>query len=256
MTLDGRPLIFISNDDGYDAKGINELITALRHIANIIVVAPDGPRSGSASAITSDVPLRCCLLRQEYGLRIYKCNGTPADCVKLGLNSFVPRRPDIVIGGINHGDNSSVNVHYSGTMGVVKEGCLKGIPSIGFSICSHNPEADFSYCMPWVVKVVEKVLYKGLPQGICLNVNFPYVKELKGIKVCRQTVGDWAEEFVKRPHPRGGDYYWLVGEYNNHEPEATDTDHWALDNGYAAITPTQIDMTAYSVMDKIRNWNL
>ena len=129
-----RPLLLLSNDDGFNAKGIRELIKALRPVADLVVVAPDGPRSGSSGAITSVQPLQYSLIQQEPGLFIYKCTGTPVDCIKLALFDIVTRVPSMVIGGINHGDNSSVNVHYSGTMGVVIEGCLKGIPSVGFSL--------------------------------------------------------------------------------------------------------------------------
>ena len=126
-----KPLILLSNDDGVEAKGLNELIRGLSGVGEMIVMAPDGPRSGASGAITSERPVRYYKEREEEGLTVYKCTGTPVDCVKLALHAVVPRRPDLVIGGINHGDNSSVNVHYSGTMGVVIEGCLKGIPSVG-----------------------------------------------------------------------------------------------------------------------------
>lgn len=251
-----RPLLLLSNDDGFNAKGIRELIRALRPMADLTVVAPDGPRSGASGAITSIQPLHCSLVRQEPGLSIYKCTGTPVDCVKLALHDFVPRIPDMVIGGINHGDNSSVNVHYSGTMGVVIEGCLKGIPAVGFSLCNHAADADFSPVLPFVRSIVEKVLEKGLPVGTCLNVNFPDTGRIKGVRICRQTNGVWTNEFVKAGNPRGGDCYWLTGEYRNMEVGAEDTDHWALDNGYAAITPTQIDVTAYGLMEDMKTWNL
>lgn len=250
-----RPLLLLSNDDGVNAKGIRELVGALRPVADLIVVAPDGPRSGLSGAITSEHPLRCAKVRQEPGLTVYKCSGSPVDCVKLALHALVPRKPDMVIGGINHGDNSSVNVHYSGTMGVVIEGCLKGIPSVGFSLCNHSADADFSATLPYVRRIVEEVLAKGLPEGKCLNVNFPDTDELKGVRICRQTGGVWTNEFVKADHPRGGCYYWLTGEYKNNEPDAEDTDHWALEHDYVAITPTQIDVTAYSLMDDLKHWN-
>lgn len=250
-----RPLLLLSNDDGVNAKGIRELVGALRPVADLIVVAPDGPRSGLSGAITSEHPLRCAKVRQEPGLTVYKCSGSPVDCVKLALHALVPRKPDMVIGGINHGDNSSVNVHYSGTMGVVIEGCLKGIPSVGFSLCNHSADANFSVTLPYVRRIVEEVLAKGLPEGKCLNVNFPDTDELKGVRICRQTDGVWTNEFVKAEHPRGGCYYWLTGEYKNNEPDAEDTDHWALEHDYVAITPTQIDVTAYSLMDDLKHWN-
>lgn len=250
-----RPLLLLSNDDGVQAKGIQELIKALRPIADLLVIAPDGPRSGASGSITSENPLRCTLIKQEPGLTLYKCTGTPVDCVKLALHTLMPRTPDLVIGGINHGDNSSVNVHYSGTMGVVIEGCLKGISSIGFSLCNFAPDAEFTPCLPYIRRIAEEVLSNQLPKGICLNVNFPDTKDLKGIRICRQTDGVWTNEFEKAEHPRGGSYYWLTGSYLNNEPEAEDTDHWALDHGYVAITPTQIDVTAYSLLDKLNHWN-
>ena len=166
------------------------------------------------------------------------------------------RTPDLIIGGINHGDNSSVNVHYSGTMGVVIEGCLKGIPSIGFSLCNHAADADFSFTLPYVRRITEEVLQHGLPVGICLNVNFPNDSVLKGVRICRQTKGVWINEFQQAVHPRGGHYYWLTGEYRNDEPEAEDSDHWALDHGYVAVTPTKIDVTAYEIFEELSHWNL
>ncbi|MEJ8762271.1 MULTISPECIES: 5'/3'-nucleotidase SurE [unclassified Phocaeicola] len=251
-----RPLLLLSNDDGFNAKGIRELIKALRPVADLVVVAPDGPRSGSSGAITSVQPLQYSLIQQEPGLFIYKCTGTPVDCIKLALFDIVTRVPSMVIGGINHGDNSSVNVHYSGTMGVVIEGCLKGIPSVGFSLCNHAADADFSPVLPYVRSIVEKVLEKGLPNGTCLNVNFPDTAEIKGVRVCRQTNGVWINEFVKTENPRGGYSFWLTGDYCNLEVGAEATDHWALDNGYVAITPTKVDVTDYKLMEELKTWNL
>ena len=250
-----RPLILVSNDDGYQAKGINELIRVLRKIADVVVMAPDGPRSGTACAMTSERPVRFTQIQQEEGLTVYRCTGTPTDCVKLALHTM-DRKPDLVVGGINHGDNSSVNVHYSGTMGVVLEGCMKGIPSIGFSLCDHDPEADFTPMLPYVEKIVAETLKQGLPLGVCLNVNAPVGESYKGIRICRQTKGAWENEWKCCPHPRGGEYYWLTGNYKIQEPIAEGNDHWALDNGYIAITPIQIDMTAYQVMEELKSWNL
>lgn len=251
-----KPLILLSNDDGVKAKGLNELIRGLRGLGEIIVMAPDGPRSGASGAITSEQPVRFYKIREEEDLTIYKCTGTPADCVKLALHAVVPRRPDLIIGGINHGDNSAVNVHYSGTMGVVIEGCLKGIPSVGYSLCDHAADADFSVALPYIRRIAEEVLIKGLPAGVCLNVNFPQSPIYKGIRICRQTKGTWQQEWATCPHPRGGEYFWLTGKFIDYEPESEDTDHWALEHDYIAITPTQIDVTAYSVMNELKNWNL
>jgi 5'-nucleotidase len=250
-----RPLILISNDDGYLAKGINELVGFLKEMADIIVVAPDGARSGMAAAITSQVPVTVSLISETPGVSIYKCSGTPVDCVKLALETVVPRLPDMVIGGINHGDNSAVNVHYSGTMGVVIEGCMKNIPSIGFSVCDHDPNLDFAPTRTYVQSIVKLVLEKGIPVGTCLNVNFPQFPPYNGVRICRQTIGCWENEWATIPHPRGGgNIHWLTGNFANHEPHSTDTDKWALDNGYISITPTQIDMTAYALLEEMKQW--
>lgn len=255
MERKNRPLILISNDDGVNAKGIRELIETLRDVAELVVMAPDGPRSGAACAITSEYPVRPTLLVEEEGLKIYRCNGMPVDCVKLAMY-ILGKRPDLVIGGINHGDNSSVNVHYSGTMGVVLEGCIKGIPSIGFSLCDHAADADFQPMLPFVRRIVVEILEKGLPRGVCLNVNAPSAKFYQGVRVCRQAKGDWSNEWECCQHPRGGEYYWLTGRYDTEEPQSEDTDYWALKHGFIAITPILVDMTAYAVMDELNNWNL
>ena len=251
-----RPLILLSNDDGYQAKGLNELINTLRPLGDIVVAAPDGPRSGASASLTSESPVRSYKVREEEGLVVYKCTGTPVDCVKLAMYALVPREPQLVIGGINHGDNSAVNVHYSGTMGVVIEGCLKGIPSIGFSLCNHDKDADFTPLLPYVYRITETVLSKGLPKGTCLNVNFPKESPYQGMRVFRQTDGVWTNEWKKCEHPRGGYYYWLTGRFVNHEPENTETDFWGVNHGYVAITPTQIDMTAYGLLEEMKHWNL
>lgn len=250
-----RPLILVSNDDGVQAKGLNELIDMLRPLGDIIVMAPDSPRSGAACSLTVSLPVKYKLVHNEEGLVIFKCSGTPTDCVKLALDSVLDIRPDVVIGGINHGDNSAVNVHYSGTMGVVLEGCMKGIPSIGFSLCNHNPDADFAPTAPYVRRITEEVLERRLPVGVCLNVNFPNTPFYKGVKICRQTKGSWEHEWVKQNHPHGGCYFWLTGEFVEHEQEE-DSDHWALNHEYVAITPTQIDVTAYGMIEEMKRWNL
>ena len=180
-----KPLILLSNDDGVEAKGLNELIRGLRGVGEMIVMAPDGPRSGASGAITSEHPVRYYKVREEEDLTVYKCTGTPVDCVKLALHTVVPRRPDVVIGGINHGDNSSVNVHYSGTMGVVIEGCLKGISAIGYSLCNHFADADFSSSLPYIRRITEQVLEHGLPLGICLKAtggNFSKIFDVQNKK--------------------------------------------------------------------------
>lgn len=251
-----RPLILISNDDGFQAKGINCLIDMVRNLGDIIVCAPDSARSGSSGAFSATLPLRLCKHREEEGLSVWSCNGTPVDCVKMALECICPRKPDLVLGGINHGDNASVNTHYSGTMGVVMEGCMKYIPSIAYSLCDFNPDADFEPMRSLIERLTARVLRDGLPKGVCLNVNYPLVEKVKGVKVCRMAFGTWGKEVEKCHHPRGYDYYWMMGEYTNDEPDAEDTDNWALTHGYAAITPTKMDVTSYELLDEMKSWNL
>ena len=251
-----RPLLLISNDDGYQAKGINCLIKMLSDYGDIIVCAPESACSGFSCAFSATTPLRLRLREKRDGVEVWSCNGTPVDCVKMALAEIVPRKPDMVIGGINHGDNASVNAHYSGTMGVTIEGCMKYIPSVAFSLCDHHEDADFEPLRPLIRAITQKVLQEGLPLGTCLNVNFPLVETYKGVRVCRMAKGTWGNEVTKCHHPRGYDYWWMVGHFTNDEPEAEDTDNWALTHGYVAITPTQIDVTAYSAMDTIKSWNL
>lgn len=250
-----RPLLLLSNDDGVLAKGLNSLIDFLLPLADIVVVAPDGGRSGAAGSITSGRPLTYKVVNVKPSLKVISCNGTPVDCVKLALEVLLDRKPDVIIGGINHGDNSSVNVHYSGTMGIVIEGCLKGIPSIGFSLCDFDADAHFLPLKPYVQRVVQWVLECGLKRGVCLNVNFPRLEDgaaYAGLKVCRMAHGAWSNEWWENTHPRGQKFYWLTGQYTNLEPDASDTDAWALAHGYVAVTPTRIDVTAYSEIQSIK----
>lgn len=256
-----KPLILISNDDGYQAKGINELVRMVREYGDVLVCAPDGPRSGQACAFSATVPLTLTLQHQEKGVQIWSCNGSPVDCVKMALANLCERKPDLVIGGINHGDNASVNTHYSGTMGVTLEGCMKYIPSVAYSLCDYRADADFTPLEPYIRQMTQMVLKDGLPQGVCLNVNFPLLESqpsavspqsFKGVRICRMARGTWYNETMKYHHPRGYDYWWMVGHYQNDEPEAEDTDRWALEHGYVAITPTRIDVTAYEAFEELK----
>ena len=172
-----RPLLLISNDDGYQAPGIHSLVEMLSDYGDILVCAPESARSGFSCAFSATEPLRLQCRERREGLEVWSCNGTPVDCVKIALAELVPRRPDMVIGGINHGDNASVNVHYSGTMGVVLEGSMKYISSVAFSLCDTRLEADFSPMRPLVRQITAHVLSEPLPRGVCLNVNFPLASE-------------------------------------------------------------------------------
>ena len=255
--MEKRPQILLSNDDGYMAPGIRFLIDLLRPLGDLTVVAPKTGQSGMSTAITVQTPLDLVLVSEEPGLKIYRSNGTPVDCVKLALNILFPDKdPDFLFSGVNHGTNCSVAIHYSGTMGAVLEGCMNNIPSVGFSLDDHRVEADFEPARPFLFKIAEQVLKHGLPDGTCLNVNVPLVPEVKGICVCRQGIGKWVEEFEMRIHPRGGNYYWLMGSFQNDEPKSTDTDMHALEQGYISVVPSQIDMTSNQMLQTMKSWDL
>lgn len=231
-------LILISNDDGITMEGIHRLVDAVAHLGTVIVAAPDGPRSGGSSAITCNTMLMPRRLDDYRGAQMWSINGTPADCIKLGLNALVPYKPDLVLAGINHGSNTGNSVIYSGTMGAVIEGCLQQIPSIGFSVCTHQPTAaDFDACMPFVTEITERVVNRSLPDGVCLNVNFPKGGVVKGYRRARACRGQWTEEYARYTSPEGKPFYILTGKYENFEPEATDTDLYCNAHGYASVVP-------------------
>ena len=248
-----KPLILITNDDGILSKGISELIDMACTLGNVVVMAPDGPRSAQSNALTMAVPVYYQLERKEPGLEIYKCSGTPTDCVKLALNNVLDRKPDLIFSGINHGSNSGINVIYSGTMGAVFEGCVNEISSVGFSICDHAKDADFSKAKVYFEQIARKVMMEGLPAGVCLNVNAP-MGDIKGVRLSQQTKGYWTEEFENRTSPHGQDYYWLTGYFLNQEPDNEQTDEWALSQGYVSIVPTRVDMTDYEAIKLLKSY--
>jgi len=248
-----KPLIFVTNDDGISSPGILFLVSVAKQFGDVAVIAPDKPQSGMGHAITINSTIRIGETK-FHGVDIeYSCTGTPVDCVKMAVNKVLQRKADLVLSGINHGSNSSINVIYSGTMSAAIEGALEGASSIGFSLCDHNINADFTQARKYIEKIIAETLKHKLPKGVCLNVNIPPIKadELKGIKVCRQSAANWVEEFDERFDPSGRPYYWLTGKFVNFEPEAKDTDEWALNNGYISVVPTQCDLTAHNTLEQI-----
>jgi 5'-nucleotidase len=248
-------LILLTNDDGLYAAGLKTLLEVIEEFGKVVLVSTTESMSGMSQALTVKTPLRVKLLEENDRHRIYACNGTPTDCVKLAVNQLVERAPDWVISGINHGSNASVSVLYSGTMGAAIEGCLYGINSVGFSLNSFSPTADFSVCKDYIRSIMIYLASNPLPDGVCLNVNIPAVKgtEIKGIRVCRQSKGNWKEEFEKRKDPMGKTYYWLTGKFINHEPDAEDTDEWAIKNNYVSVVPVSVDMTAHNYLGELKN---
>lgn len=246
-----KPLILISNDDGITAKGIGHLVSLMSEIGEVVVVAPNTPQSGMGHAITINDPLKYYKSDIFGDIEAYECSGTPADCVKLAKNHLLQGRvPDLVVSGINHGSNTSVSVLYSGTMSAAIEASIEDLPSIGFSLCDYDRDADFEHTSEPIRKIVKEVLSKGIPKGISLNVNFPKKEEeeVKGIKVCRQAKAKWQEEFDERIDPYNRKYLWLTGYFVNQD-EGTDTDVWAIENNYVSVVPVKVDMTAKQVMN-------
>jgi len=258
MTKDNekKRLILISNDDGINAKGLKYLIDIAKDFGDVVVIAPEKGKSGMSHSVTLNEPIYLNKISKEEGLSVYACSGTPADSIKIALHKVLNRKPDLVLAGINHGSNASVSAIYSGTVAAAREGSMNGITSVAFSLLSHDPNADFSAAAKYTKIIIEKVLQNGIAKQTCLNVNIPNIpeKDIKGIKMCRQTLGKWIEEFDYRVSPHNKDYYWLTGEFSNFEPQAQDTDEWALNNNYVAIVPVKVDLTSYQVLDELKKW--
>lgn len=255
MQKSKRPTILVVNDDGITAPGIKVLIEEMKKLGDVVVVAPEGAQSGMGHAITIGKPLRIDQVHILEDTEMYKTTGTPVDCVKLAVNKiFKGKKPDICVSGINHGLNNSINVLYSGTMSAAVEGAIEGIPSIGFSYDDFSSDADFSKCRPYVKAITEQVLQNGLTPNTLLNVNFPNVEKIKGIKICRQANAKWAEEFDERLDPYNRNYYWLTGEFKLMD-RGEDTDSWALNHGYVSIVPVQFDMTAHHAIPALNAWS-
>ena len=249
---DKSPLILVVNDDGITSPGIQSLIEVAKNFGEVMVVAPDKPQSGMGHAISLDTILSINEVAID-GVKAYACGGTPVDCVKIAVNKLLPRKPDLIVSGINHGSNSSINVIYSGTMSAALEGYLEEIPSVGFSLLSHSIDADFSASKHYASIIIKQLLNNVYPKGICLNVNIPNVPTalIEGIKVCRQAKGNWEEEYDERVDPMGRTYYWLTGKFVI-EDDGTDTDEWALQHNYVSVVPVQQDITDYKNIDTLK----
>jgi len=255
-----KPLILVTNDDGITAPGLRALIEFVGEMGEVVVVAPDSPQSGKGHAITLDNALfsaKMAVAKKDGEHLEYSCSGTPADCVKLGLQELLNRKPDLCVSGINHGSNASINVIYSGTMSAAIEAGIEGIPAIGFSLCDYTWNADFEPAREAIQKIVKGALENGIPKGVVLNVNIPKLpkEELAGIKICRQARANWKERFDKRTNPMGKEYYWLTGEFELLD-KGDDTDEHALANGYISVVPTQFDLTAHHAIQNLNDWNL
>ncbi len=255
---DSTPLILVCNDDGIEAPGILALASSLDGLGEIIVVAPLLEQSAVGHAITIRDPVRA----RPWPFRIpsgeitaFRVSGTPADCVKLAMDKFLPRIPSIVVSGINQGPNAAVNVIYSGTVSAATEATILGIPAVAVSYCRWSG-GNFEASARIARRIVRRVLENGLPHGVLLNVNVPDlpIDELKGIAITRQARSKWEESFSERVDPFDQPYYWLSGTFiNTDSGENTDLD--AIEKGFVSVTPIQHDMTAHLFVDSLKEWD-
>lgn len=250
-----EPLIFLTNDDGWQSKGFEALIALARRFGRVLAIAPETPQSGMSHAFSLHRPLYLREVRREEGLEFYACSGTPVDCVKMCFDHLIgDRHVDLVLSGINHGSNAAVGMLYSGTMGAAIEGSFYGCPSMGLSLVDHDADADFDAAVHYGARIAERLLGGAMPESYCLNVNVPQGRtdELRGIRVCRQARGFWRETFVRGVDDEGRECYRLQGGYINNEPDADDTDEWALAHGYVSVMPVTVDMARQGRMEYTR----
>ncbi len=258
---DDRPLILLSNDDGIDAPGIAALAEAVIPLGTVAIVAPAHEQSAVGHAITVRQPMRANAWPVEAaGTAVWAraVTGTPADCVKIACQRLLPRPPDLVVSGINHGPNTAVNVIYSGTVSAATEAAILGIPSIAMSHCEWGRGGDLDAAKLWARQVAQHVLTHGVPPGVLLNVNVPVGRpeQILGAEITRQARARWEEEFEERLDPTQSPYYWLGGRFVNLD-EGQDTDLDAVGRGYVSITPLHHDPTAYDHLLALqaRDWS-
>lgn len=250
--------ILISNDDGIYSKGIYELAKRMTRLGKVTVVAPDKEQSAIGHAITMHQPLRCKKIKlYDLDIDAWWVNGTPADCIKLGVETLLPKRPELIISGINNGENLGTDIIYSGTVSAAIEGSIFNIPAIAVSYAKHG-ETDFSAAAHVAANIIEQVLEYAAGSKMLMNINIPEissVNELKGVKIAKLGVKKYRNNFEERKDPRGNSYYWLAGELIKDEIKE-DTDIYAVRNGYVSITPIHVDLTGYGEIEKIKAWDI
>lgn len=245
--------ILITNDDGISADGIKHLTELLSDKYRLTIVAPEFPQSGKSHSITTTRGLRIDKKEQFNNNLRYSVHGTPADCVKIALQCIMEEKPDLVVSGINDGTNTGNSAFYSGTVGAALEGSFFGIPSIAFSLCTNkNEDKYFRNADKYIIEIIENILTEFREESCCFNINIPNIKNLKGYKICRQTKGAWKERFEKTIDDEGIESFWLQGDYINEEPNAIDTDEWAVNNGYIAMVPLTTDLTNTNIFEKMQ----
>ncbi|NLB42997.1 MAG: 5'/3'-nucleotidase SurE [Clostridiales bacterium] len=247
----------LSNDDGIYAKGLFQLADSLSSLGKVTIVAPHSERSATGHAITMLYPLRVKEVKLPgLDVKAYAVDGTPADCVKIGIDLLLSARPDFVFTGINCGANLGTDVLYSGTVSAAIEGCIMGVPSAAFSLV-HGKEMDYTYAGQVAAEVVNLISDKGLTPNTLVNVNIPNIdsEQVKGMKVTRLGKRRYTKNYEKREDPRGGTYYWLAGEIVDEDMD-DDIDMEATNNNYISITPLQYDLTDNAMLETFKMWGL
>jgi 5'-nucleotidase len=248
-----RAKILVTNDDGIHSEGIIVLAKALHEIGEVSVVAPDREKTAVAHSLTLHRPLRVEKIKRNS----WAVDGTPADCVYLGVNTILPHPPQLIVSGINKGGNMGDDVTYSGTVSAAFEGTLLGIPSFAISLDARS-HFKFHTAARFAVRVARRILRKGLPKDTFLNINVPNLdeREVKSYKITQQ--GRWTlngNAVVEKVDPRGKKYYWIAGGREAFTRER-DTDVEAVSNAYISITPLHLDLTDYAAIGVLKKWKL
>ncbi len=240
------PLFLITNDDGIQSPGLEALVQALSKIAECVVIAPDRDNSAVSHSLTMNRPLLVTKLKDGY----YTLNGTPTDCVAIGLNKIMPQKPDLLVSGINPGPNVGDDISYSGTVSAAVEGTMYGIPSLAVSLAGEAPY-DFTNGAEIAVKLAEQILRQGLPKDTLLNANIPQTNPNKGIKVTRQGRRLWDNAIQEIHDPWGKKHYWIGGGTPSPASEE-DTDVHAVSNGFISVTPIHLDLTNHQGIEHLK----
>lgn len=248
--------ILITNDDGIDSEGLLALRRALTAVGDTVVIAPNRNWSAAGHTKTMHKPLRVTRVQVPVGDESYACDGTPSDCVAMGMLGFAGARPDLVVSGINKGANLGGDITYSGTVAAAMESVINGVPAIAVSVASYQ-EWDFEAAAAFAARLAAKVLEKGLPPDVLLNVNVPSVprEQIRGVLVTRLGKRIYRDKLIERQDPFGRSYYWIGGdEPSGHAEEGTDI--WAIANSFVSVTPIQMDLTNFDLIDQLKEWQL
>ncbi|MBM4173359.1 MAG: 5'/3'-nucleotidase SurE [Ignavibacteria bacterium] len=247
--------ILVTNDDGIDSPGILALAQAMKEIGNVTVIAPDRQQSAVGHALTVSAPLRAVPFQRNGDMFGFAVNGTPADCVKLGVSTLLAIKPDLVVSGINHGANTAVNVMYSGTVSAATEAMMIGIPALAVSLTSFSPDADMSVAADYAKRVAGSMLEWGLQKDTILNMNVPAIsrEEVKGMRITRLSNSYWDDSYDSRKDPMGREYHWIVGTYRVPEEADIETDDGAVRNGWVSLTPVHYDLTHRKEVERLQS---